>query len=260
VPAVAVAPLLEVRGVGVQFGGVHALRGISLCVSAGAVHGLIGPNGAGKTTLVNCIGRVIRPVAGAIDFCGVDLLAHEAHDLRDLGIARTFQNLALMDDATVLDNVRVGIATRGGLSRVHDYLPTPMRRRLDRQDRDAALAALESLSLADHAQSLAGELPYGVRKTVEIARALCAQPRLLMLDEPTAGLNPSEMDALASVVHGLRVRGDLTVLLITHHIEFLLDVADHLTVLDLGTVIADGAPDLVHSNARVRAAYLGLET
>jgi branched-chain amino acid transport system ATP-binding protein len=250
--------LLEVSDITVRFGGVRALEGVRMQVAEGTVHGLIGPNGAGKTTLLNCIGRVIEPAEGRLAFGGEDLRARPAHDLARLGIARTFQNLALMDDATVLDNVLVGLQRPRGFT-LHDLLPTPRRFALEAKDRATALAALGQVELQHHANDKIGKLPYGFRKSIEIARALCTRPRLLMLDEPTAGLNPAEMDQLAIAVRRMRDALGLTVLLITHHIEFLLEVADRVTVLDLGSVIADGTPNLVHTDERVRAAYLGTD-
>jgi branched-chain amino acid transport system ATP-binding protein len=253
-----VTALLEVSDITVRFGGVRALDGVHMQVAEGSVHGLIGPNGAGKTTLLNCIGRVIEPSGGSLAFGGHDLRARPAHDLAALGIARTFQNLALMDDATVLDNVLVGLRRPGGFT-LHDFLPTPRRFALEAEDRATALAALAQVNLQQYAHDRIGSLPYGFRKSIEIARALCARPRLLMLDEPTAGLNPTEMEQLGVAVRRMREALGLTVLLITHHIEFLVDVADRVTVLDLGGVIADGTPSLVHTDARVRAAYLGAD-
>jgi len=250
--------LLEASDITVRFGGVRALSGVGLQVAEGSVHGLIGPNGAGKTTLLNCIGRVIEPAEGRLAFAGEDLRARPTHDLARLGIARTFQNLALMDDATVLDNVLVGMRRAGGFN-LHDFLPTRRRFALAAEDRAAALAALAQVDLQRFANDRIGKLPYGFRKSIEIARALCARPRLLMLDEPTAGLNPTEMEQLAIAVRRMRDTLGLTLLLITHHIEFLLEVADRVTVLDLGCVIADGSPDLVHTDARVRGAYLGAD-
>jgi branched-chain amino acid transport system ATP-binding protein len=248
--------LLEVHGIGVRFGGVQALGGVDMQVAEGTVHGLIGPNGAGKTTLLNCIGRVIEPSEGRLAFEGRNLRARAAHDLAGMGIARTFQNLALMDEATVLDNVLAGMRPNGAFT-IHDFLPTTRRFALAEQDRQRAWDALAQLDLQSLANDTVRSLPYGHRKSVEIARALCASPRLLMLDEPTAGLNSAEMEQLGAAVRRMRDQLGLTVLLITHHIEFLLDVADRVTVLDLGRVIADGLPGLVHTDQRVQAAYLG---
>lgn len=251
--------LLDVSGLTVRFGGVHALQGVSMQVEEGSIHGLIGPNGAGKTTLLNCIGRVIEPVGGSINFGGADLISHRAHGLASLGIARTFQNLALIESATALDNVRVGLLRTGGMLRFHDFLPTGARARKEHEDAAAALDALARLGLQEYAATVVAALPYGIRKSTEIARALCARPRMLLLDEPTAGLNAREMDGLAAVIRKLRSEMGITVLLITHHIEFLLDIADRVTVLDLGRVIADGLPQLVHTDDRVRSAYLGTD-
>jgi branched-chain amino acid transport system ATP-binding protein len=251
--------LLDISGLSVRFGGVHALRDVAMQVQEGSIHGLIGPNGAGKTTLLNCIGRVIEPVGGSIHFGGADLVSRRAHDLAALGIARTFQNLALIESATALDNVRVGLLRAGGMLRLHDFLPTGARARKEREDAAAALDALARLGLQAYAATVVAALPYGIRKSTEIARALCARPRMLLLDEPTAGLNAREMDDLAVAIRKLRSDMGITVLLITHHIEFLLDIADRVTVLDLGRVIADGLPQLVHTDDRVRSAYLGTD-
>jgi ABC-type branched-subunit amino acid transport system ATPase component len=251
--------LLEVKGLGVRFGGVAALQNVDLSVAQGSVHGLIGPNGAGKTTLLNCIGRVIEPSAGAIHFAGRDLLACATHELAELGIARTFQNLALMDDRTSLDNAMVGLPTQSRRFGLSAFLPTPARARAGIEDRRVTLDALKTLGLDMHADKVVRSLPYGHRKSIEIARALCAAPRLLMLDEPTAGLHPGEMDQLVAIIRRLHRDLGLTILLITHHIDFLLKVADKVTVLDLGSVIADGPPELVQTDPRVMTAYLGTE-
>jgi branched-chain amino acid transport system ATP-binding protein len=251
--------LLEVKGLGVCFGGVNALDGVDLSVQAGSVHGLIGPNGAGKTTLLNCVGRVIEPATGCIRMDGVDLLSRAPHELASLGIARTFQNLALMDDRSCLENVMVGIRSQLAPFGLAAFLPTPARRREDRASVQLALRALAHVGLEATAHQRVRDLPYGHRKSVEIARAICASPRLLMLDEPTAGLHPGEMEELARAVKQLHAELGLTVLLITHHIEFLLEVADAVTVLDLGKVIAAGPPELVKSDARVISAYLGTD-
>lgn len=251
--------LLDISGLTVRFGGVHALQDVAMQVEEGSIHGLIGPNGAGKTTLLNCIGRVIKPVGGSINFGGTDLLSRHAHDLASMGVARTFQNLALIESATALDNVRVGLQRAGGMFRLHDFLPTGARARKEREDAAAALDALARLGLQEYAATVVAAMPYGIRKSTEIARALCARPRMLLLDEPTAGLNAREMSGLAAAIRKLRSELGITVLLITHHIEFLLDIADRVTVLDLGRVIADGLPQLVHTDDRVRTAYLGTD-
>lgn len=250
---------LEISGLSKRFGGVVALDDVGMTVKAGTVHGLIGPNGAGKSTLVNCIGRVIDPTAGSIRFGDRDLLTHPPHGLATLGIARTFQNLALVPQLSAVENVMVGLLGRRTGSRLQTLWPTRAGRAQTGQDRRAALDAMALLGLAQYAERPADKLPYGVRKSLEIARALCLQPRLLMLDEPTAGLNATEMDELAVVVRRLNRELGTTVLLITHHVDFLLEVASAVTVLDLGRRIAAGPPELVQTDARVKAAYLGVE-
>ncbi|MBE0592578.1 MAG: ABC transporter ATP-binding protein [Gemmatimonadales bacterium] len=251
--------LLEIHGLSLRFGGVRALQDVEMEVDGGTIHGLIGPNGAGKTTLLNCIGRVIRPQEGRIRFDGVDLLDRATHELAGLGIARTFQNLALMNERSVLDNVMVGLPEQSRGFDMSAFLPTYGRAAKERASRARAHDALALLELDGHAEKPVRGLPYGHRKSIEIARALCASPRMLMLDEPTAGLNSAEMDRPAQVVTRLRSELDLTILLITHHIEFLLQVADRVTVLDLGRVLADGAPQIVQTDPEVRAAYLGVD-
>jgi ABC-type branched-subunit amino acid transport system ATPase component len=249
--------LLELRGVAVHFGGVKALEAVDLCIAPGQIHGLIGPNGAGKTTLLNVICRIVRPSAGELHYQGRDLLPQRPERLAALGIGRTFQNLALMDDATVLDNVMIGLHAHrpGGL--VDELLLVARGLRRERAARTAALQALETLGIAQLADAPVQRLSYGQRKMVELARAWVGRPRLLLLDEPTAGLNSNEIERLRETLARIRASEDLTVLVITHHIEFLVGLADAVTVLDLGRSIMAGSPDEVRRDPRVIEAYLG---
>ncbi len=249
--------LLQVQDLGVTFGGVQALTDVSLSVDTGTVHGLIGGNGAGKTTLLNCVGRAVSPDRGRIVFDGHDLLTLPPHAIASRGITRTFQNLALIEGATVLENVCVGHEPGAHTARWSDFFPGRRRSLLQTSATHVAMEALSQLGLARHADERIDGLPYGVRKSIEIARALCARPRLLMLDEPTAGLNGREMADLAVALANIRSGSVLTILLITHHLEFLLRVADRVTVLELGRVIAEGPPELVQTDERVRNSYLG---
>ena len=251
--------LLDVQNLTVRFGGVAALTDVGLAVRTGTAHGLIGPNGAGKTTLLNAITRLVRPTSGSIVFDGHDLGGVAPHDIARLGISRTFQNLGLVASLSVLENVMVGVHARhqGGL--LDELLLIPRRIRREREARARAWAALELAGLTGIADQPAAGLPYGTRKAVELARACAAAPKLLLLDEPTAGLNRLEMDQLRDTLGTLRRATGVTVLVITHHVEFLLGVADEVTVLDLGRRIAFGEPSLVKTDPKVIEAYIGTE-
>lgn len=250
--------LLNLESIAVRFGGVHALDGVNLAVDQGHIHGLIGPNGAGKTTLLNVICRIVVPNGGTLAYAGRDLLSARAVELSSLGISRTFQNLALIDDATVLDNVLIGLHAHrpGGL--MDELVFVRRGRRHEREARDVALAALDQVGLSPLALTPASRLSYGQRKMVELARAWVGRPKLLLLDEPTAGLNASEIGQLRDTLLRVRATSDLTVLVITHHVEFLVGMADAVTVLDLGKTIATGTPDQVRQDSRVIEAYIGI--
>jgi len=234
--------LLTVDGVRVEFGGIVALADLSFTIDEGQICALIGPNGAGKTTLFNCVSRLYQPKEGRIELDGHDLLALAPHRIAKIGIARTFQNLALFPALTVAQNVMVGAHSRGGSSRA---------RRAD------ALVLLERLGLADLAARPAVGLPYGTLKRVEIARALAARPRLLLLDEPAAGLTHSEVDELADLVRSIRDEFELSVLLVEHHMAMVMSISDKVVVLDFGSKIAEGPPEQIRDDARVIEAYLG---
>jgi len=252
--------LIAVEGVTIRFGGVVALDGVSFRVAAGRICGLIGPNGAGKTSLFNCISRLYTPSAGSITFEGVKLETVPRHAIATLGIARTFQNLALFSTLSVRENVMVGVHSlaRGGF--LANGLALPGARREERRIAARADELIEEFRLGPVAHRLVGELPFGVKKRVELARALAIQPKLLLLDEPAAGLNHEEVEELGTEIQAIRDRRGVGVLLVEHHMNLVMRISDQVVALDFGRLIADGAPEDVRVNREVVRAYLGSES
>lgn len=250
-------PLLEVRGLTVRFGGIVALDGVSFTVAEGQIVGLIGPNGAGKTTLFNCLSRLYRPLAGDIRFAGRSLLALPAHRIAAAGIGRTFQNLALFRSMSVLENVIVGAHATGASGFLDDALRLAAVRREERTLRDTARHMLAFVGLEAAAHRPVASLPFGSRKRVELARALAGSPKLLLLDEPAGGLNHAEVAELGGLIAAIRDRLDITILLVEHHMGFVMGVSEQVVALDFGRVIAKGTPAEVQADAAVIRAYLG---
>jgi branched-chain amino acid transport system ATP-binding protein len=250
------APLLRTEALTRRYAGLVAVDGVDLAVATGDVHAVIGPNGAGKTTLFNLISGIVPPSSGQVWFDGQDVTLLPADGRARRGIARTFQNIRVFGAMTVLENVLTGLHARPGPSVAATLLRLPAFRRAERAAVERARAALDFVGLADRAEARAAALAYGDQRRVEIARALAPEPRLLLLDEPAAGMNPAETEALGGLVRRIRALGT-TVLLVEHDMGFVMGISDRVTVLNFGRRIFDGAPDAVRREPTVIEAYLG---
>jgi branched-chain amino acid transport system ATP-binding protein len=249
--------LLEIVSVSMRFGGIVALDNVNFAVGKGRIVGLIGPNGAGKTTLFNCLSRLYRPEQGDIRLNGNSLLDSTPSDIAGLGIGRTFQSPALFASMTVLDNVKVGAHARGRNGQLSDAVTLPAGRREEHEFNRIARAMLAFVGMEKVAGRPAASLSLGARKRVELARALAADPLLLLLDEPAGGLNHEEVSELGVLIRSIRDQLGITVLLVEHHMGLVMSLSDQVVVLNFGRVIADGPPAAVRGDPAVAEAYLG---
>jgi branched-chain amino acid transport system ATP-binding protein len=256
-PEAGAAPLLQARDLSRSFRALRALDGYSLDLPAGAIHGVIGPNGAGKTTLFNVLSGFLRPTSGWIRLAGEDVTGAPAWKVARLGMARTFQNIRLFGDLSVVDNVKVAVQRRWNTSLVATLLSTPGFRRREDEIDAAAMELLELVGLARRRDDLARNLPYGDQRRLEIARAVAVKPRVLLLDEPNAGMNPIETQELLALIRRLRDEMGLTIVLVAHDIPLVMNLCDRIQVLNYGKLIAEGVPAAVRSNPDVISAYLG---
>jgi branched-chain amino acid transport system ATP-binding protein len=249
--------LLSIERLTMQFGGLTAVNEFSLDLTRGELVGLIGPNGAGKTTVFNMLAGNLTPTGGKIVFDGKDITGRKPHKITAQGIARTFQNIRLFSDLTVFENVLVSFHFQLRSSFFGGVLGLPRYRREAKRARDTAMDLLEEVRLTDLAGEKAGGLAYGQQRHLEIARALATQPKLLLLDEPAAGMNPAETEGLMGLIQRIRRDYNLTVLLIEHDMTFVMGICERLKVLDYGLTIAEGLPGEIQNNERVIQAYLG---
>ena len=255
--AVSGQPLLEVRSLNKMFGGLRAVNDFSVVVHEGELAGLIGPNGAGKTTVFNMISGLYTPTSGDIVFMGDNIAGLEPHEVTQMGVGRTFQNIRLFQNLSVMDNVRIAYHPHAGYSMMDAVFRTSKYRVKERELTEQAREFLSIFKLERIQNELAKNLPYGEQRRVEIARALASSPRLLLLDEPAAGMNPAEIVTLMELIHFVQERFGLTILLIEHQMRFVMGICERITVMDFGEVIARGTPNEIQTNQLVVEAYLG---
>ena len=251
--------LLDISSLLMRFQGLTALDQVSFTLEKGSITSLIGPNGAGKTTLFNCVTGMYTPTSGKVAFDGVDITGQAAHQVSRHGIARTFQNLALFAGLTVLDNLLVGAYRQGSSGLLQGAFKTPRARAEQRAAIKAATEVLDFLGMPETADMLPGEMPYGRQKQVEFARALMQNARLVMLDEPMAGMSAPEKSAMTTLIQRVRDKYDMSFLIVEHDIPVIMDISDKIVVLDFGRKIAEGTPHEIQNNPTVISAYLGTE-
>ena len=250
-------PVLEVTNLSISFGGLRAVDDFSVTINEGELYGLIGPNGAGKTTAFNLLTGVYKPNEGIIKLCGEDITGKSTIEINKAGIARTFQNIRLFKDLSVLDNVKVGLHNIYTYSTMSSILRLPKYYKVEKEMNEKAMELLKVFGLDDSANLKASQLPYGKQRKLEIARALATNPKLLLLDEPAAGMNPNETKELMDTISFIRSEFKMTILLIEHDMKLVSGICERLTVLNFGRILAEGPTSEVLNNPDVITAYLG---
>lgn len=250
-------PLLEVNNLTIVFGGLHAVDDFSLKINKGQLYGLIGPNGAGKTTVFNMLTGVYKPTSGKITLDGEDITGKSTIEINKKGVARTFQNIRLFNNMSVLDNVKIGLNNQKNYSVLEGILRMPRYFKEEKEMDEKALELLSVFDLDKEKDFLASNLPYGKQRKLEIARALATSPKLLLLDEPAAGMNPNETAELMNTIHFVRDKFDMTILLIEHDMKLVGGICEEVTVLNFGKELAHGETSKVLNNPEVVKAYLG---
>lgn len=251
------APILEVKELAIQFGGLHAVDGLNMKIRKGQLYGLIGPNGAGKTTVFNMLTGVYKPTSGAILLDGVNITGKSPIEINKSGVARTFQNIRLFKDMSVLDNVKAGLHNHTNYTAIEGVLRLPRYFKEEKRVTEKAVELLKVFDLDGEKNALAQNLPYGKQRKLEIARALATDPKLLLLDEPAAGMNPNETAELMDTIKFVRDNFDMTILLIEHDMKLVSGICEELTVLNFGQELAQGETSKVLNDPKVITAYLG---
>lgn len=251
--------LLETKNLGISFGGLKACQEVNFSLEKGKIMGLIGPNGAGKTTVFNLLTGVYLPTEGSITLDGKNLIGKKTYQINQLGMARTFQNIRLFKSISVIDNVKIAMNSQMKYSVLSGIFLLPSYWREEQAIDKRAMELLDVFGLKDKAQDMAANLPYGQQRKLEIARALAANPKVLLLDEPAAGMNPTETHELLETIQLIRERFSVAVLLIEHDMSFVMGICEHIVVLDYGRIIAKGSPEQIRNDPKVVAAYLGGE-